>query len=189
LRILGADGIYLDYLDCIYRLHPKTGEAMYASEEGIFGEIDPAESDLYRDLADRLAALLGPPRSAPHLHAPLTAGHHVDHLIARRAARELMQRGYRVDLYEDYPYARVADAHETALRSWSDGSPSPILVRLTPEAMEARLAAMAEYRSQIATLFGDEATMATETRAYCEGLSNDGCVERYWAVEQAPHAT
>ena len=86
LGILGAEPLYLDYLDCIYRLHPSTGAAMYDSEEGIFGQVDAAEAELHLDLAGRVAEIAGVARRDLTLYAPLAVGHHVDHQLLKRAA-------------------------------------------------------------------------------------------------------
>ncbi|NLS76781.1 MAG: PIG-L family deacetylase [Chloroflexi bacterium] len=192
LRVLGAEAAYLDDLDCIYRLHPQTGAPMYASEEGIFGEIDPAEAEYHLALARRIAALAGPPEPGLTIYAPATAGHHVDHQLACRAACALRREGYRVLLYEDYPYCQKPGELERALAAWpGEGPLRPRLARYGEAAMRVRVAAIAAYRSQIRTLFGDLEAMDRQVRAYCEGLAAGGgaaaraarsrYAERFWA--------
>ena len=182
LEVLEADAIYLDYLDCIYRLHPVTGVPMYASEEGIFGELDQAEAEFHLELADRVAQVVGSPRSSITLYAPLTAGHHVDHQLMRKAAIELAARGHVVAFYEDYPYAQQPEAVDAALSLWSDSSElAPCLTGIGELALQARISAMAEYTSQIQTLFGNLASMEKRVRAHCAELAGDsGHAERYW---------
>ncbi len=177
--VLGAEPLYLDHFDCIYRLHPQTGAPMYASEEGIFGEVDPAEAEWHETLAERIAPIAGLPRPDLTLYAPLTVGHHVDHQLIWRAAHALLSRGYRLTLYEDHPYAMRAGMLDAALA----GQPAlqPEVVHISDAAMDARIAAIACYRSQIKTLFGDLATMEAEVRAYCQTLAGGvGYAERYW---------
>lgn len=177
--VVGAEPLYLDYLDCIYRLHPQTGAPMYASEEGIFGEIDPAEATWYEALAERTAEIAGPPRSDLTLYAPLMVGHHVDHQLIWRAAHALLPYGYRLMLYEDHPYALRPGMLDAALAKQSLLQPE--IVHISDAAMDARIAAIACYRSQIKTLFGDLATMESQVRAYCQALAGGvGYAERYW---------
>lgn len=186
LDVLGVDAIYLDYLDCIYRLDPATRQPMYASEEGIFGELDPAESGLYLSLADGVVELVGPARASMAIYAPLTAGHHVDHQLMRRSAIELASRGYAVSFYEDYPYAQRAKELDAALSSWPEPSELvPRVVQITAQALEARIAAIAKYASQIQTLFGNVARMEERVRTYCAGLAGgSGYAERYWLPQR-----
>jgi len=187
--IVGAEPLYLDYLDCIYRLHPQTGAPMYASEEGIFGEVDPAEAEWHVALAGRIAAIAGPPRPDLTLYAPLTVGHHVDHQLIWRAAHVLVARGYRLTFYEDHPYAMRPGMLDAALAS--QPALQPELVHISDAAMDARVAAIACYRSQIKTLFGDLATMEAGVRAYCQALAGGvGYAERYWlpGPSEARHA-
>lgn len=189
LEILGADGHYLDQLDCIYRLHPQTGQAMYASEEGIFGAIDPAEAEYHLELAERTVKLVGPPRDELVLYAPLTVGHHIDHQLLRRASLALLERGYTVVYYEDYPYAQEPDRLAAALDDWPlKEPPTPHLMPISAPALLARVRAIAAYGSQINTLFGDLETMQGQVQGYCVGLAAEAdhmpagaaCAERYW---------
>jgi len=182
LQVLGAAPLYLDYLDCIYRLHPRTDEAMYASEEGIFGQVDAAESAFHLELAERVAAIVGTARGGLTIYAPLTAGHHVDHQLVHRAALELLDDGYRVLFYEDYPYAAKPGMLEAALDAWrGPGRLQAQRYPLSAEAISARIAAVAEYASQIATLFDDLASMERDLRDYSASLSDGGgYAERYW---------
>jgi LmbE family N-acetylglucosaminyl deacetylase len=191
LDMLGAESRYLDYLDCIYRLHPETGEPMYASEEGIFGDLDPAERDYHLALAKRTMDLIGPPRSDLTLYVPLAAGNHIDHqLLQRAAALVLKKEGYDLLYYEDYPYAQEPGEVQAALDRWPEPPPPhPHVIPITPAALEARIAAIAAYQSQIATLFGDLPAMEDQVRRYCTTLLDKArsdvpgqmtCAERYW---------
>ncbi len=57
----------------------------------------------------------------------------------------------------------------------------PEIVHISDAAMDARIAAIACYRSQINTLFGDLATMESQVRAYCQALTGGvAYAERYW---------
>lgn len=185
LRSLGAEVSYLKYLDCIYRRHPLTGEAMYASEEEIFGVIDEAESAFHRDLAARIVEIVGPPRPDLTLYAPLAVGHHVDHQLLHRAVVELVVQGYAASFYEDYPYAQKPGMLQAALADWrGPGTLRPEPYLLDEAAMNARVAAIGEYVSQIRTLFGDHEAMREQAWSYCAAVAAQsgqaGCAERYW---------
>ena len=99
-RILGAEFLHLGVPDCIYRLDPVTGAPLYLSDDDIFGEVQPSEQSLVLTLAAQLAQL----PAAHQWYAPLTVGHHVDHLLVRAAAEQAL--GAALLYYEDYPYAQ-----------------------------------------------------------------------------------
>ena len=84
-QILGADWLHLTVPDCIYRFDPQSGSPLYQSDPDIFGDVHVAESGLVQALVARLRSL--PP--AEQVIAPLTVGHHVDHLLTRNAAEEV----------------------------------------------------------------------------------------------------
>jgi LmbE family N-acetylglucosaminyl deacetylase len=182
LALLGAQSLYLDYYDCIYRLHPQSGQPMYASEEGIFGDLDAAEAGLPLELAEQVARLANPKEA--DILAPLTVGHHVDHQLAQRAALALAERGYRIEFYEEHPYAtRAGEMVQAALAAWP-GALAPVLAPISEEGMRARVAAIACYASQIRTLYGDLATMERDVRRYAAELApSGGYAERYWRPE------
>ena len=96
---MGAEPVYLDIPDCIYRTARNTGAHLYASEESLFGPLHPAERRLVERLSRRLARNL-PPEA--QIVAPLSLGNHVDHQLTRLAAE---QTGRALAYYADYPYA------------------------------------------------------------------------------------
>ena len=75
-EVLGADVLYLDHLEALYRGSP----AYYQSEEALFGPVNPADLTLDEQLA---ALFLDIHERAPMaaLYAPLGIGHHVDHQL------------------------------------------------------------------------------------------------------------
>lgn len=171
LARLGAQAVHLPYPDAIYRLDPATGAALYDSEESIFGEVAPADAPLIESIIERLRAI----DPAARLIVPLTAGHHVDHQIARRTAESL---GRELIYYEDYPYAEMPARLEAALggRKWK-----PELIHLDDAAIRAKAAAIWAHRSQMSTFFASEVEMAQRVRAYAERVgSEEGPCERLW---------
>lgn len=170
LALLGAEGTYWPYADCIYR---RTAEGCFLcdSEAALFGEVHPAEGALIAELAGRLRALAQEQRGT--IYAPLAVGHHVDHQIARRAMQGLAGVVY----YEDYPYAAKPGSLEAALEG---GQWQAELVALSQEALETKIAAIACYSSQFSTLgWADAVEMAAAVRAFARRVGWDRPAERY----------
>lgn len=165
LALLGAEAVHWPYTDCIYR-RTSGGRFLYASEEALWEEVHPAEKSLLTELAARLAAL--PLGQNGTVYAPLGVGHHVDHQIVRRAVEATE---YALTYYEDFPYAEDAQAVQVVLE---EGQWQAESVPLSEEAWEAKIAAIACYRSQLSTFWADEAEMATTVRAFAE---------RYWMLD------
>jgi len=111
------------------------------------------------------------------LYAPLAAGHHVDHQIARRAAQD---SGRLPVYYEDYPYAGDPLAVQTAL---GEAHGKPELLLLSEEALQAKIAAIACYRSQLSTFWPSAAEMAAAVRAFAEQVGDGTPAERYWRLQ------
>lgn len=176
LTFLGAEAVHWPYTDCIYRQTPA-GHFPYASEESLWEDIHPAEQSLIVELVARLKAL--PVSRNSMVYAPLTVGHHVDHQVVRQAAQA---SGRPLTYYEEFPYAEDAQAVQVAL---GKGQWQARLVSLCEQALEAKTAAIARYRSQLSTFWADEAEMAASVRAFAERIG--GCVpaERYW-IEDRP---
>ena len=171
LALLGADPVHWPHADCIYR-QSSGGDFFYPSWESLWGEIHPVEEGLVVELTDRLATL--PLSQNGTLYAPLGIGHHVDHQIVHRAAAA---SGHALAYYEDFPYAgdsQVAQAGPGE-EHWQEE-----LTLLSEQALEARIAAIACYRSQISSFWADAAEMATAVRAFSEQLGGGGPAERYW---------
>jgi LmbE family N-acetylglucosaminyl deacetylase len=149
---LGAGFQHWNLPDCIYRRHPQSGQPLYTSDEAIFGPVDPAEAPLVHQLAGYLRGL--PP--AGRVVAPLTLGNHVDHQLTRQAAE--LAFGHELYYYEDYPYVqRRPEALAELLgndEAWRNQE-----IPLDSAALQARIAAVATYQSQLPTLFGDAAQM------------------------------
>ncbi len=95
---MGASFRHFSLSDCIYRPADESIPHYYASEEAIFGEIDPGEAGLVRELSQTLSREI---ESGAQVVCPLTLGGHVDHRLTRRAAE---QSGLPLMYYADYPY-------------------------------------------------------------------------------------
>jgi LmbE family N-acetylglucosaminyl deacetylase len=156
LDLLGAHWRPLEHLDAIYR-----GE-QYLSDDDLFGPVKPGDAPLVAQIAGQLTEI-----DAAVWYAPLGVGNHVDHQLALVAARaaKLSPR-----LYEDFPYVARLPAEPVAARL---GASVAMEVDVRAE-MDAKVAAIACYRSQLPTLFGDAAGMAAIVRARH--------FERYWNI-------
>lgn len=170
LARLGATPVWLDQLDCIYR-----GER-YTTEEAIFGPIAPDEAALPEQIAAAVAALWAATARAT-LYAPLGLGNHVDHQLARAAGERLQARGLPVAWYEELPYAARPGgaAQRRALTAGRRAELVPIGAVLA-----RKIAAVAEYASQLPVLFGAAEAMPAALRAYAEAAGGGEPAERYW---------
>jgi LmbE family N-acetylglucosaminyl deacetylase len=167
--ILGADYLHLDVPDCIYRLDRLQGAPLYNSDEDIFGEVDPAESTLQEHIAEVLHSL--PP--GRQIVAPLTVGHHVDHLLVRAAAEQVWPG--RLWYYEDYPYVEnrgyLRRVLGDDLRAWR-----PEIFDVSERGMQAKFDAIWAFRSQLSTFFGSREEMEARVGSYCQQVGG----ERLW---------
>ncbi len=175
-EVLGADVLFLDNLEALYRGSP----AYYQSEEALFGPVNPSDLTLDEQLAQ---LFLDIHERAPlaALYAPLGIGHHVDHQLCCSAADRLAQRKINVKFYEDFPYVTQQGALEGRQRELS--------IAMEPEMVEVsgtlrqREEAISRYTSQVPQLFGTEEKMLSSIRSYAGSLRRTypGIqIERYW---------
>lgn len=174
LALLGAATAHWPYTDCIYRQTPD-GRFPYDSEESLWEQVHPAEQVLITELAARIRAL--PLSQDGTIYVPLTVGHHIDHQITRQAAEASRQS---LTYYEEYPYAEDLQAVHQALAGdlWQ-ARPT----WLSEQALQAKIAAIACYRSQLSTFWANEAEMATKVWAFAERTGGGKLAERYWIRE------
>ncbi len=172
---LNAQPRWLDFPDAIYR------DDLYLSDADLFGDVKSGDSATARRLSDALIELVEEIRPT-RMYAPLSAGGHVDHRLARNAALASRRAGLELFLYEDFPYAASDGAVERAIADL-DRSTEPLYVDMT-RVMSKRLAAIAAYSSQLTTIFRHYGTWDDVVRAYARRLSGDagGYAERFWRV-------
>ncbi len=152
MRHLGCDDERWDETEGIYRLHPETGTALYPTLDALFGPVAATDEAVVAHLRQRLAAL---PR--PRLVVvPLGVGGQVDHAVVRAAAEACFDNA-TLRYYEDYPYVERPMALWRVLR-WRRGWTGRVEPFETAD-LEAKLAAIARYESQVKPLFGDVARM------------------------------
>jgi len=166
--------------DCIYRT-AFGGRALYPDVQAIFGSVDSDDpaivalelklasahqlwQDIRFDEADNPVFMPQDPALVT-IYAPLGVGNHVDHQIVRDWAIKLRQTypALTLMLYEDYPYIRQPEQIEPTIRS------VPFLLKrtlypLSEFAIQAKIEAIAAYRSQIDTFWADEQALADDVR-------------------------
>ena len=171
--ILGADYLHWAIPDCIYRLDPADGRPMYISDDDIFGDVHPAEQPLVSEIAGMLAKL----PAHEQCYAPLTVGHHVDHLLVAQAARLAFDDDLR--FYEDYPYAQQPGKLEAVIGETATGW-QPRVIALTAADLAAKIEAILAFRSQLSTFFTDRADLERQVQDYAAQVGG----ERVWREER-----
>ena len=173
--LLGADFVHLSAPDCIYRMHPETGEPFYTSDPDIFGDVHPLEAGMVEQIAAELAAL----PAASEVFAPLTLGHHVDHLLVRQAAEQVW--GAQLGYYEDYPYAQKAGAVEQVIGA-DEVSWQASVFSLNDVDQQRKVSAILAFVSQMSTFFTDEDDLNRQVRGYAQQVGG----ERVWRKTSQP---
>ena len=193
--IMGAAARPGDYLDAIYRQDESRTRWLYDSEEAIFGPVDASEEGLAFELAQIVAAF-APPADRCLLYAPLALGNHVDHQLLRQAAMHLLQAGYALRFYEDYPYA-TRDPHslEAALSVPARERWHCDYAALSGQDLQRKIEAVQAYGSQLGALFegGEHArenvAPAITAFAHQVGAAHGlALAERLWRLASAPAA-
>ena len=181
---LGCYLIHLPFADAVYRPDLQ-GQPLYTTEESIFGDV--AETGIVDEVAAALKARVQRVER-PRLIVPLTAGKHVDHVITRRAAENVETN---LIYYEDYPYA---EQPERMTHVWGDTAPLTDsahridaaddwvseTIELSGEALQAKIVAFLQHRSQISTFYQDEAEVEQRICAYAQAVGKGRLAERYW---------
>jgi LmbE family N-acetylglucosaminyl deacetylase len=156
LALLGAAAERLGLLDAIYRLSPA-GSPLYDDPLVL-----PAPDDIQRFLPS-LVATLGESALATsplaRVFCPSGIGGHVDHVLTRQAVEWVLDEEDLV-YYEEYPYS-VRPGVASAAPDEAASPPRHTLA-LTAEELEARIAAIACYASQLRGLFPSEAERIRE---------------------------
>jgi len=143
-QVLGAKPRHFDWMDVIYRRHPKTGLPVVNNNEELFNA--SPESNLVEEIAATLSTEI--PKDTI-LVSPIGLGGHIDHRAVVRAGK----RSGRVDYYfADYPYilwdfdspVLLGDAYQKILRNLSN------------EALYQWQDAILCYSSQLAQFWRDE---------------------------------
>ena len=112
-----------------------------------------------------------------HIWIPLALGNHVDHQLVRIAAQKTELPGKR-GYYEDYPYAEDAAAMQCITLPSSDLAARAMPV--TAQDLDAKLAAISAYESQLSSFWVDGADMRKRVTDYAVRAGGDAPAERLW---------
>jgi LmbE family N-acetylglucosaminyl deacetylase len=153
---LGASVVHLDFPDAIYRVD-ENNEPLYPNVESLFGGVASQEQHLLGELAQALVEI---DFGQALIYCPIGLGGHVDHSLTRTAAEKL---GVNLMYYADMPYAARSDNLDQLFNKRDTDWTS---IPLTEEAIDAWVAAVLEYQSQLSTFWQDEDELYKELRNF-----------------------
>jgi LmbE family N-acetylglucosaminyl deacetylase len=166
---LGASFHHFSIPDCIYRRSPKTGDALYGSEEALFGLVHPEETLLVSKLVRQLSRVF---KKYADVACPLALGGHVDHRLVRAAAEKA---GCGFWYYADYPYVLKEVPPSNLLQTpGCEERTFPV----SKDGLSAWAASVAAHASQISTFWPDLAAMQAAIVKYCL----EQCGVRLWRI-------
>lgn len=174
MEAIGADYMWLNFLDSIYRMPEE-----YVSDPAIFGP--PAPND---PLSAHVAAFISElHKRCPDaiVYAPLGVGNHVDHQAVFLAAQSLASGEHTITFYEELPYAdRVAGSVQRRLKIVG-GQFLPNVIDIDAT-LARKLSAIDAYVSQVDRLFGGSNAMIESVTSYAEGVREGDYTygERLW---------
>jgi LmbE family N-acetylglucosaminyl deacetylase len=149
---LGARPLHLPFLDCIYRQDAE-GHWLYPDEAALRGSPHPADDPVaWQAALESWLEQLQP----DFVYAPLAIGNHVDHQLTRQIADRWVTAGRPVLFYEDFPYSEAVTALWYSLNRQPEWAWVRRLWRLEDAEVEAKVTALACYRSQVAVLFPND---------------------------------
>jgi LmbE family N-acetylglucosaminyl deacetylase len=168
--LVGADYLHWDLPDCVYRHHPSDNVPLYATEQSLFGPLNPVEFPLVVQLAQRMATLPAHDR----LLVPFGAGNHVDHQLTRLAAEKWLDQSSVAVYYEEYPYVQDRGALKFALDRETDWQAE--VISISTDALATKIEAITLYRSQLSTFFLDRDDLTRQIENYTAKVGG----ERIW---------
>lgn len=176
IAALGATLIQLPVPDCIYRT--VNGVILYPDEVSLWGAIH-LQDNINHWLSDT-TIVTEFMQNADVLYAPLGVGQHVDHRLTRLWALELAKQFSSVSLqfYTDYPYMKDTKQISIALTQLSVAV-QPRWVHLSHDELDAKIAAMGKYTSQISSFWQDTDALRHDVETTFR-VKNNLWGERYW---------
>lgn len=163
--IIGANPVDLDIPEALYR--DNNGIWLYPELESIFGTVDEFDSSLHKSIADTLMECYS---KDTHFVFPFGVGHHVDHMIAKRAGLILYTCGFDVSFYHDFSYSEIL----------VDNLFLPNNKYFTEEDLLCKKRAMGAYTSQLDMLFGEGLDLYFDKN----NRSIEGIYEKYYEIAQ-----
>jgi CelD/BcsL family acetyltransferase involved in cellulose biosynthesis/LmbE family N-acetylglucosaminyl deacetylase len=170
--VLGAQYAHLGLLDASYR-RKADGKPLY-TKNTVGVPVHPDdwkcnEPIVRQKLQELLRFYAG---DNVQVFCPLGVGEHVDHIFVRHSV-ETLCAPQNITYYEDYPYAGQSNAVHTRLNSGAAGHWQSKPIALTPTEVQARIAAIGCFESQVPGLFPSLFERVQEiARARLPGISS-----------------
>jgi len=151
--ILGVQFEHFDMLDAIYRCD-RFDNPLYPEKITKVPIQALDRVDFLPILCTKLKKILSTWAGEQiQVYCPLGIGEHIDHIIVRSAVEEVFE-SQKIIYYEDYPYiAKLSSIQHPNEPSNTFENWKTIIVKLSSGEIEARIAAVASYASQIPILF------------------------------------
>lgn len=189
IAVLGAEVVWLDLRDCIYRGNVEEGNSYYVTNQEVFGTIHPCDQQLYQEVASGIRKYVNVDDKTI-IYAPLGVGDHVDHQITRQAAWALWEKGWRVVFYEDYPYSDENYIHfmdetntstvESVVNQDHKARLVSRLEHFSSDNLSAKIESVKAYTSQLKMLFGNTDDIDERITAYASQYDSSKPAEQYW---------
>lgn len=155
--LLSVDWRHFDYLDCIYRKYPESGNPLVRNKHDLFTPSHERETDLINELVERVKEQL-PIQDV--LVIPLGVGTHIDHLLIREVAELLPNRKI---YYPDFPYAgKLQSIKELKVSEHS----KKFVFELTDDEIFRWKTAASCYASQVSSFWKSKGKMEEEITRY-----------------------
>lgn len=177
-RMLGAEIKFGPYPEAVYRINPNDGSALYPDEAAIFGEVHPDDPVREARRAAVIQAImkLFELSNDDSVHVPLGIGSHVDHQLVRDMGKAISQWRPNLPLYfyDEYPYSLKGQNVIKKAASALDADVTRTLRSVDDAAIDAKIAAIGCYKSQISTFWDKPNKMAREVRAFVKQVGGEG---------------
>jgi LmbE family N-acetylglucosaminyl deacetylase len=177
-KMLGAEIKFGPYADAVYRINPKDDSPLYPDGEAIFGEVQPDDPVREAKRAAVIQAImtLFELTNDDSVHVPLGIGHHVDHQIVRDMGKAIAQWRPNIPLYfyDEYPYSLKGQNVIKAAANELEVDLARTLRQVDDAAIDAKIAAIGCYKSQISTFWDKPNKMAREVRAFVKQVGGEG---------------
>ena len=172
-EVLGADPVYFDIAECIYRFRPDNGQPLIGSNDELFQPLPDIEKPLASQVTRMLAQHLD---GESRLVSPLAVGGHIDHHQVRTAAEGLDLPLY---YYPDYPYIASGSQNQSSLiqPGWQ-----PVQFSISDADFVAWQTAVAAYRTQLSTFWISLDDMKSALKDY----RNQGGGSQLWCSQSSP---
>ncbi|MEH2368604.1 PIG-L deacetylase family protein [Nostoc sp.] len=180
-QCLGGVTLHMNLPECLYRMD-DSGCPRYLHEDNIF-QSDPVSE--INTLNEIVAALLDTVelKNFYKIYIPLGIGHHIDHLLLRKAVEYIVDSATDTNLsklnyYEDLPYA-CWDI-EKNLQASIDKDMCPVLHIMNENSWRAKINAILCYKSQLNALWTNGNKIDSILLSYALTVGLEKPAERFW---------